>query len=116
MFAVYLLSCRLLFVLKYFTLNIFRDKLLGNLTNKNVEGAEAGTKVSEADMTKMIEIWSQQSKYKILTHEEYELLSDRKRLVKKEDSVLISFLLDIRLAHQEKLKRNFHPYLHLLLP
>jgi hypothetical protein len=54
---------------------MFRDKLLGNLTDTNVEGAEAGTKVSEADMTKIIEILSQQSKYKILTHEEYELLT-----------------------------------------
>ena len=33
---------------------MFRDKPLGNLTHKHVEGAEAGTKVSEADMTKMI--------------------------------------------------------------
>jgi hypothetical protein len=33
---------------------MFRDKPLGNLTDKNVEGAEAGTKVSETDMTNMI--------------------------------------------------------------
>jgi hypothetical protein len=33
------------------------------MTNKNVEGAESGTKVSEYDMTKMIEILSQQGKY-----------------------------------------------------
>jgi hypothetical protein len=45
------------------------------MTDKNVEGAESGTKVSEYDMTKMIEILSQQGKYKILTREEYELLS-----------------------------------------
>ena len=95
---------------------MFRDKPLGNLTDKNVEGAEAGTKVSEADMTKMIEILSQQGKYEIITHEKYELLSHRKPSVKKEYSGLISFLLDIRLAHKEKLARNFHLDLHLLLP
>jgi hypothetical protein len=61
------------------------------MTNKNVEGAESGTKVSEYDMTKWIEILSQQGKYKILTHEEYELLSHRKLSVKKEDSVFGQF-------------------------
>ena len=66
---------------------MFRDKPLGNLADKNVEGAESGTKVSEADMTKMIEILSQQGKYKILTGEEYEFLSHSKPSVKKEDSV-----------------------------
>jgi len=38
---------------------MFRHKPLGNLTHTNVKGAEAGTKVSEADMTKRIEILSQ---------------------------------------------------------
>jgi hypothetical protein len=61
------------------------------MTDKNVEGAESGTKVSEYDMTKMIEILSQQGKYKILTLEEYELLSHRKPSVKKEDSVFGQF-------------------------
>ena len=70
---------------------MFRDKPLGNMTDKNVEGAEAGTKVSESDMTKMIEILSQQGKYKILTSEEYELLSHRKPSVKKDDSVFNQF-------------------------
>jgi hypothetical protein len=42
-------------------------------------------------MTKIIEILSQQGKYKILTHEEYELLSHRKLSVKKEDSVFGQF-------------------------
>jgi hypothetical protein len=95
---------------------MFRDKPLGNLTDKNVEGAEAGTKVSETDMTNMIEILFQQGKYKILSHEEYELLSHSKPSVKKANSVLISFLLGITLAHQEKLVRNFHLNLHLLFP
>jgi len=94
---------------------MFRDKPLGNMTDKNVEGAKAGTKVSESDMTKMIEILSHQGKYKMLTREEYELLSHRKPSVKKEDSVLVSFLLGITLAHQERLVRNFHLDLHLLL-
>jgi hypothetical protein len=57
------------------------------MTDKNVEGAESGTKVSEYDMTKMIEILSQQGKYKIPPREEYELLSHRKPSVKKEYSV-----------------------------
>jgi hypothetical protein len=35
---------------------MFRVKPLGNLIDKNVEGAEAGTKASEVDMTKMIAI------------------------------------------------------------
>jgi hypothetical protein len=61
------------------------------MTDKNVEGAESGTKVSEYDMTKMIEISSQQGRYKILTREEYEL-SHRKPSVKKEDSVDVSLL------------------------
>jgi len=54
---------------KIFYFEYVRYKPLGNLTDKNVEGAEAGTKVSEADMTKRIEILSQQGKYKILTRE-----------------------------------------------
>ena len=86
------------------------------MTDKHVEGAESGTKVSEYDMTKMIEILSQQGKYKILTREEYELLSHCKPSVKKEDSVLVSFLLGITLAHQERLVMKLHLDLHLLLP
>ena len=70
---------------------MFRDKPLRNLTDKNVEGAETGTKVSEADMTKRIEILSQQDKHKILTREAYELLSHSKPLVNKEDSVFNKF-------------------------
>ena len=70
---------------------MFRDKPLGNLTDKNVEGAEAGTKVSEAYMTKMIEFLSQQGKYKILTREEYDLLSHRKPSVKDEDYIVNQF-------------------------
>ena len=66
---------------------MFRDKPLGNLTDKNVEGAEAGTKASEDDMQNMMAILSQQSKYKILTREEYELLSHRKPSFTEEDSV-----------------------------
>ena len=42
-------------------------------------------------MTKMIEILSQQGKYKILTREAYELLSHSKPPVKKEDSVFNQF-------------------------
>ena len=42
-------------------------------------------------MTKMIDILSQQGKYKILTREEYELLYHRKPSVKKEESVLSQF-------------------------
>ena len=59
MFVVCLLSCRLLFVLSKFNLSMFRVKPLGNLIDKNVEGAEAGTKASEAAMTKMIAILQQ---------------------------------------------------------
>jgi hypothetical protein len=61
------------------------------MTDKHVKGAESGTKVSEYDMTKMIETLSQQGKYKILTREEYELLYHRKPSVKKEDSVFGQF-------------------------
>ena len=70
---------------------MFRDKPLGNLTDKNIQGAEAGTKDSVADMTKRIAILSQQGKYKILTREEYELLSHRKPSVKEEYSVFNQF-------------------------
>ena len=70
---------------------MLRDKPLGNLTDKNVEGAEAGTRVSEPDMTKRIAILSQQGKYKILTREEYELLSHRKPSFKEEYSVFNQF-------------------------
>ena len=38
---------------------MFRVKPLGHLIDKNVEGAEAGTKASEAAMTKMIAILQQ---------------------------------------------------------
>ena len=86
------------------------------MTDKHVEGADSGTKASEYDMTKIIEILSQQGKYKRLTLEEYELLSHRKPSVKKEDYVLVSFLLGITLAHQERLVMKLHLDLHLLLP
>ena len=70
---------------------MFRDKPLGNLTDRNVEGAKAGMKVSEYDMTKKIEILSLQGKYKILTREEYELLSHRKPSVKEDDYIFNQF-------------------------
>jgi hypothetical protein len=46
---------------------MFRVKPLGNLIDKIVEGAEAGTKASEADMTKIIAIL-QQGKYSLVKH------------------------------------------------
>jgi hypothetical protein len=104
---------------------MFRDKPLGNLTDKNVEGAEAGTKVSETDMTNMIEILSQQGKYKILSHEEYELLSHSKPSVKKANSVFNQFpteyntstprevgeKLPLRPPPPIPLRKYFHDYL-----
>jgi hypothetical protein len=72
---------------------------LGNLIDKNVEGAEAGTKASEAAMTKMIVIL-QQGKYSLVKHMSCFLIVNpqlRRRIL-----ILISFLLGITLVHQEK--------------
>jgi hypothetical protein len=78
---------------------MFRVKPLGNLIDKNVEGAEAGTKATEVDMTKMIAIL-QQGKYSLVKHTSCFLIVNpqlRRRIL-----FLISFLLGITLVHQEK--------------
>jgi hypothetical protein len=78
---------------------MFRVKPLGHLIDKNVEGAEAGTKASEADMTKMIAIL-QQGKYSPVKHMSFCLIVNPQ--LRRWILFLISFLLGITLVHQEK--------------
>ena len=70
---------------------MFRDKPLGNLTDKNVEGAEAGTKVSLQFCLSRANI-----KYSLVKNMSCYLIVNPH--LRRKILFLISFLLDIALA------------------